>query len=71
MTNQISPPVGINTLELSTTLSYHGAWLSFLVQPVVPALSRNLKPERGVGVGSVLLWHVTVTELYLEFVVIL
>ena len=43
------PPVESNTRELSNTLRCHGTWLSFLMQSIKPALSRNPLPERGVG----------------------
>ena len=42
-------PVETNTIELSNVLRCHGTWLSFLVEPVVAALSRNPLPELGVG----------------------
>ena len=57
-------PFESNTLELSNTLLCHVTGLSFLIQPVVVALSVNPLPE--LGVGSVLLWDEAVAEL-LEF----
>ena len=56
-------PDEFSTLELSNTLRCHGTWLSFRIQLVVVALSRNPLPE----VGRVLLWSEAVTELCLEF----
>jgi hypothetical protein len=41
------PPVESNTLELSSAFGCHGFWLSFLMQSIKPALSRNPLPERG------------------------
>ena len=60
-------PFEFSTLELSNALCCHGAWLSFLVKPVVSALLRN--PHSELGVGSILDWHaaVAVAELNLEF----
>ena len=55
----------LNTIELSNMLRCHGTWFSFLIQLIAASLFLNPLPER--GVGSVLLWHEAVTELYLEF----
>ena len=57
-------PVETNSIERSNTLSCHGTWLSFLMQPVFVALIRNPIPE--LGVGRILAWHAAVTELHLE-----
>jgi hypothetical protein len=46
-------------------LRCHETWLSFLIQHVAASLRLNPPPKR--GIGSVLLWHEAVTELYLEF----
>ena len=59
------PPVKSNTLKLSNTLRCYGTWLSFLMQLVVAALSRNPLPER--GVGRIPCWHEAVAEVRLEF----
>ena len=64
-TSLACPPVESNTLELLNTLRCYGTWLSFLIQLVVAALLINPLPK--LQVGSVLLWHATVAELYLEF----
>jgi len=59
------PPVESNALELSNAFRWYGTWLSFLMQPVVVALSVYPLPE--IWVGSVLSWHEAVAELRLEF----
>ena len=50
---QVVKTVCVKTLTsityFSNMLLYQGTWLSFLVQSVVPVLSRNLMPELGVG----------------------
>jgi hypothetical protein len=43
----VCPPVKTNTLERSHALLYHGDWLSFLIELVGCALSRNPLPELG------------------------
>ena len=59
------PPDESNTLELSNALLCHGTWLSFPIQPVVAALSRNPPPE--LGFGRILIRHEAVAEPYLVF----
>ena len=59
------PPIETNTLERSNALLCHGAWLSFFIELVECALSRNPLPE--LGIGKIPEWHAAVTELDLVF----
>ena len=63
--NTIRLPFESNTLELSKALRCHVAWLSSLIQLAAAALIRNPPPE--LGVGRIIEWYETVTELGLEF----
>ena len=58
------PPVETNNTECSTALCCHRTSLSFLILPVVAALSPNPQPE--LGVDRVPTRDSAVAELYLE-----
>ena len=57
-------PFESNALELSNTILCHVAGLSFLMPPVVAALSVSPNPE--LGVVRILLWDEAVAELRRE-----